>query len=464
MKHANAGIYPYHMPGHKRNVHGQMPEEMYRLDITEIDGFDNLHMPQGLLLDLQKKAARLYGADESFYLVNGSTGGILSAVSTAVPENGHLLLSRNCHKSVYHAAYLRKLRLSYLYPKTCEGMDLLEAVTADEVEEALATLQDVDAVLIVSPTYEGRIADIGAIAKIVHDRSIPLIVDEAHGAHLGLSNRVHENSCRLGADLVIHSVHKTLPGLTQTALLHVCGERIDRALLKRFLRIYQTSSPSYLLMAGIDNALRYVEENGTKAYEDFTTGYHHMLQALSACRHLTFPAEDAQRQDIGKLVISVRNTDMTGQELYRLLLDKYRLQLEMAAESYCLAMFTIGDSREGFDRMQAALLEIDSTLHESTHTTEQKVTLMSQRTPAVLSLREAWEAQREEVPLEKSADRIAAEFVNLYPPGTPVLVPGERITVQMTEQIAGWLSQGLNVQGLSANNGRQMICVVRKES
>ena len=220
-RYGNSDIYPYHMPGHKRQVFGELPKEFFQRDITEIDGFDNLHQPEGILLELQDRAAALCGAEESFYLVNGSTGGILSAVSAAVPFGGHILMTRNCHKSAYHAAYLRKLKISYLYPDVLQDYDIYEAVTPDQVCLALEKEKDIDAVLVVSPTYEGRIANIREIAAVVHEKGIPLIVDEAHGAHLGLNTLIHENSCRAGADIVIQSTHKTLPALTQTALLHV---------------------------------------------------------------------------------------------------------------------------------------------------------------------------------------------------------------------------------------------------
>ena len=275
--------YPYHMPGHKRQVCGELPQEIMNIDITEIDGFDNLHAPEEILLRLQEEAARLYGAEESFYLVNGSTCGVLAAISAAVPKGGRLLMTRGGHKSAYHAAYLRNLTISYLYPEMMQEYDIYDAITPEQIAEALAKEPVPDAVFLVSPTYEGRIADIEKIAQIVHSKGIPLIVDEAHGAHLGLAEGLAKNSCQCGADLVIHSVHKTLPALTQSALLHVNGNRIDRDRLRRFLHIYQSSSPSYVLMAGIDNALQVVEEQGDYLFTKFQINYLRMLTELSEC-------------------------------------------------------------------------------------------------------------------------------------------------------------------------------------
>lgn len=466
LQNAAGDIYPCHMPGHKRRAHGELPEALFGLDITEVDGFDNLHMPEEIFLDLQKKASELYGAEETFYLVNGSTCGILSAVSVVVPEGGRLLMARNCHKSAYHAAYLRGLNLSYLYPEPVEAYDFLDAVTPKQVEKALEK-ETFDAVLIVSPTYEGRIAEIRTIAEIVHKKGIPLIVDEAHGAHLGLGKGVWENSCRLGADLVIHSVHKTLPSLTQTALLHVNGNRVDREKLRRFLRIYQSSSPSYVLMASIDNALTFVEEEGEGAYEFFTSRFAQMTEKLRACRKLRILTGEKALQDVGKLVISVKNTGISGNQLYHILLEEFHIQLEMAAESYALAMFTIGDGPEGYERMEQALLAIDKRLDAGEYncmdikTTDVSQTENPVSQPAVATtLTAAWDGKTEDVTLADSIGRVAGEFVNLYPPGIPVLVPGEVIDESFIQNVHRWLALELNVQGLKQTESEIFVKVL----
>lgn len=466
-RNGESNIYPCHMPGHKRNGWGELPQQMYRMDITEIEGFDNLHQPEGILLELQKKAAKLCGAEESFYLVNGSTGGILSAVSAALPSGGHILMARNCHRSAYHAAYLRNLNISYLYSGILDEYDIFEAVTPGQVRAALERTPDIRAVLVVSPTYEGRIADIMGISEVVHEKGIPLIVDEAHGAHLGLSREVHENSCRQGADLVIQSVHKTLPALTQTALLHVSGKLIDRELLRRFLHIYQSSSPSYLLMASIDNALHYIEEYGENAFAEFRKRYDRMLERLSKCRVLKFLPTDEKRQDLGKLLISVKDAEMTGRQLYDILLNKYRIQPEMAGESFVLAMFTVNDGQEGYERMAAALLEIDSYLEGLKKTgnacqSKQYLKLWPENpNTGGYTLTAAWDGSKEEVLLEESEGRFAGEFVNLYPPGVPLLVPGERITGELCQRIRVWIQQGLTVQGIVKQEGRDLIKVLK---
>ncbi len=482
--------YPFHMPGHKRRGAGALSEELARLDITEIDGFDNLHHPQGLFLRIQDRIARLYGAEESFCMVNGSTGGILSAVSAALPVGGHMLMARNCHRSVYHAAYLRNLKISYLYPETNKEFGICEAVTPRQVQAALERDPDIDAVFLVSPTYEGRIADIRGIAQAVHDRGLPLIVDEAHGAHLGLAEGFGRNSCQAGADLVIHSVHKTLPALTQTALLHVNGERVDRERLKRFLNIYQSSSPSYILMASIDNVMDVIERQGFSLFADFRNRYLAMLRKLGHCEILRFSPREPE-QDIGKLLISGSRGGISGRRIYDILRLEYGLQPEMAAPGYCLAMFTVGDSAEGYDRMTKALKALDRRIRDGeippdcetgpgeagsgedwltpgdAGRGEEAASYPGEnlQREEVCSLTEAWDLETEWVPLEKASGNCAGGFVNLYPPGIPLLAPGEKITEKHCRLIAGYIRQGLQVQGAEPGFGNascRKLCIIKE--
>lgn len=429
--YSKSNYYPFHMPGHKRNY--KCFSFPYQYDITEIDGFDNLHDAKGLLRLLQQKAARIYHAEESFFLVNGATGGILSAVSTVAQDGKKLLMARNCHKSVYYAVQLNRLQAEYLWPGVIEEFDVQGEIYAEQIKAQLRGRQDICAVLITSPTYDGIISDIKEIAEIVHACGVPLIVDEAHGAHFVLSEKAPKSAVECGADLVINSVHKTLPALTQTALLHVQGTRIDRERLKSYLRIYQSSSPSYLLMASIDACVDFIEREGRESYERlmaFRKTIDNEAANFSYIRIL--PAEG--RRDPGKLVISVKNADMTGQELYRLLLRKYHLQMEMAAPSYVLGILTGMDTNEGVRRLIYALKEIDgenkkSPVDGAGIKEAESIDDIYNVMPASsgLSIYEAAQRKKEWILPEKSAGRISGEFLHFYPPGIPLLVPGEII-------------------------------------
>lgn len=453
--------YPYHMPGHKRRLKTDTMRELAQIDITEIDGFDNLHDAQGILKRIQEEAAAAYGAEESFFLVNGSTAGILSAISTAVSPGGKILMVRGAHKSAYHAAYLRDLQIAYLWPGVHPLFGCNLPATAKDVEEALQQTPDVQAVFIVSPTYEGLAADVKSIAEAAHKRNIPLIVDEAHGAHLGFDGRWPESSVKQGADLVIQSLHKTLPAPTQTAILHVNGKLVDRCRLRRFLGIYQTSSPSYIFMAAMEDAIATTSANREKLFGDFWEYWKGMTESLSACRNLIFLKEE--NSDPGKLAVMDKTGFLDGEQLYEMLLHKYHLQPEMAAGRYVLAMFTVGDTKEGYERLTKALLEIDEYITtERKQRTQEKLmeregnrmadavtpVCIQKKTQAVISIGRAWDTPKERVLLKDAEGKTAGEYVNLYPPGSPIIVPGEIFTKDILTEIAAYRQQGFHVQGV----------------
>lgn len=481
-EYAESDFYPYHMPGHKRRLYGETLSHLAELDITEIDGFDNLHDAKGILKQIQEKAAMLYGAEESFFLVNGSTAGILSAISATVPEGGRILMVRGCHKAVYHGVYLRKLEPQYLYEKTDELFNCCLPVTVAQVEQELEKNTDICAVLIVSPTYEGLVADVGGIAETVHKRGIPLIVDSAHGAHLGFHPAWPENAAKLGADLVIESLHKTLPAPTQTAILHVSGSLVNREKLKRFLQIYQTSSPSYLFMSAMEEALDIIAQRKEELFSDFLTNWNEMIAALGKCKSIRILQKE--NGDIGKLVVMDGSGHLSGGKLYEKLLNDYHLQPEMATEEYVLAMFTVGDTKEAFSRLTKALLEIDEAVVEMdeppveideacnvkgtseknyrTYDAIKKQNLQMLYPKAVLTISEAWERETQEVPLSQATGSICGVFINLYPPGIPLVVPGEELSGEMCKHLQLLADSGLNVQGLQRKEGQIVVKTIKK--
>lgn len=466
-QYSDSDYYPYHMPGHKRSSTAGEMASYYGLDITEIDGFDDLHHAEGLLMEAQRRANRLYGAEETFYLVNGSTCGVLASIMACTERGGELLIARNCHKSVYHAAIMQELTLRYCFPSLIEEYGICDGVAAEEIERWLEEYPDCQAVVITSPTYEGIVSDVKAIADAVHKKDRILIVDEAHGAHFGLDEDMPCSAVACGADLVVHSLHKTLPSMTQTALLHVQGERVDRRKLRKYLTMLQTSSPSYVMMASMDCCVRYVEEHGAERFAFMRRQYEIFNKKTETCRYIrigkmTYLSENGYRLtdwDIGKLVISVRHTSLNGRKLYDILREKYHLQMEMAASDYVIAIMTIMDSEEGWQRLADALLEIDGSIEEesignvaeaeSIPSTEAESCAMVLTPTAAMTAAQAFHGDREEIPLENAVGRTAADFVNLYPPGVPILVPGEVISDTIYMRIREYLRKGLNVQGIT---------------
>ncbi len=453
--YAKSDYYPFHMPGHKR-IPLSMPNP-YTIDITEIDGFDNLHGSKGILRDAMERAARLYDADKSYYLINGSTCGILAAVSAAVRPKGTLLMARNVHKAVYHAASLRGLATEYVSP-CVSRFGVQGAIAPEQIKEKLEKNPNIQAVIITSPTYEGIVSDVATIANIVHQYKIPLIVDEAHGAHFGFHKAFPQTSVRLGADVVIQSMHKVLPSLTQTALLHVQSEYITRESIERFLDIYETSSPSYVLMAGMEKCVRLLEQEGKERFEAYTQKLETFYKKAATLRHLhvmvkeDFAEKELYGLDISKIVISVRHTNITGQQLYERLLHQYHLQMEMASGFYVLAMTSIMDTDEGFGRLFQALQEIDEELYEAAGEDFAEWDFVRRfYTPREkkLELYEALELPVKEVSFEEAAGKISANYVYLYPPGIPVLLPGEVIEEDCIKNIRESVKLRLNLQGIA---------------
>ena len=439
--------YPFHMPGHKRQVEDFC--NPFAIDITEIDGFDNLHHPEEILKEVQEKANRIYQADETFYLVNGSTCGILSAVSALVPPGGEILMARNCHKAAYHGCYLGNLTIHYLYPQYEPKCGINGGILPEDVENSLNKYPNIRAVLITSPTYDGAVSQVEAIAKIAHRHGIPLIVDEAHGAHFGFHPYFPKSAVHEGADVVIHSLHKTLPSLTQTGLLHVCGALVDRDRIRRFLGIYQTSSPSYVFMAAMDRCMDFLEQSGCEAFETFSL---RLKQFYDFSRKLTgiwIPDYEIKGKygivdfDRSKLILACQKG---GEWLYQKLRTEYGLQLEMAAGGYALALTSVMDTEEGFLRLEKALEQLDKETFFKMETLKcyEGVT----RNETVLSIRKAYDCEKEEIALENSEGEISGEFLYLYPPGIPLLVPGERITREVLERVNFYKSQGLSLQGM----------------
>lgn len=449
-QHAQSDIYPFHMPGHKRRLTMANP---FDIDITEIEGFDNLHHASGILKEAQLQASKLYGSEYAYYLVNGSTCGILAAVSAAVSRGGKILVARNSHRAVYNAIYLRQLRPEYVYPQfTNSGIQ--GQVTASQIEKILEQDEEIEAVLVTSPTYDGVVSDIKKIADTVHRHKIPLIVDEAHGAHFGFHPSFPENATKLGADLVIMSTHKTLPAFTQTALLHLCSERVSRTAIERYLSIYETSSPSYLLMAGINRCMCMIEKDGEFYFKEYDRNLKAFYQSVNGLKNLhvitrkDFTKEEAWDFDTGKILIGTGGY-VTGAVLQEMLLCRYGLQMEMACGNYVTAMTSILDEPSGFERLSQALHELDGEWKD-----REKIPVITpeeiyRKPRKVLELFEAAEAAQEEVLFSEACGKIAADEIHLYPPGIPVIVPGEQLDAQLIEAVERCLAQGLAVEGLS---------------
>ena len=467
-KYGQSDYYPFHMPGHKRNRSSSSGDFLFERDITEISGFDNLHHAEGILKEAQEYAAHIYGTKKCFFSVNGSTAALLAAVSAGVSRGGRILVARNCHKAVYHALYLRELQPVYIYPHEDQRLGINGGISAERVERYLEENPDVQAFLLTSPTYDGVVSDIKTIAEIVHRYKIPLIVDEAHGAHFHFSEYFPVSAAELGADIVIQSFHKTLPSMTQTAALHVCSDRIDVEKIKRFMGIYQTSSPSYILMASMDACMDKLYKDGQQMFRQFTFNLDRARQRLAGCKKIKLITASMLEGtgiwdfDRSKLLFSTVGTSINGHQLHEMLRERYHIEMEMEAEKYVLGIAAVGDTEEGFDRLCTAIEEIDAQTELVEE--EKKVSNSHARMKQLMSISQAIDAQQRRYPLEDSIGKVSAEFAYLYPPGIPIIVPGELITGQFIRNMRRYMDQGLEVQGLSDTSAETICAAARNES
>lgn len=491
-EYGKSDFYAFHMPGHKRQ------EELgitlfpnpFSVDITEIDGFDNLHHPEGILKESMERAAAVYGADRTYYLVNGSTCGILAAISSAVSDGKKLLMARNSHKSAYHAAMLNRMETEYIYPEIIEESGIQGGIEPGELRRILEADKEnrIGAVFLTSPTYEGIVSDIKNLAEIVHERGIPLIVDEAHGAHFAFYEGEGENrqtgrlfprsALQCGADLVIQSIHKTLPSLTQTAVLHLKEGIADRERLEFYLRIYQSSSPSYVMMASIDNCIEYMAGEGRKRLEQLGRRLEHWMEdakqwsCLRVLDDHVLEENGAFDRDISKLVVGIspqeEKAGINGTALAEAVRRRFHLEPEMCCDRYVLYMTSLMDSEESLFKLSAALTQIDKEIagalcigrNERTegiseetekHSGEQGTLTWTRDVPRRISMAEAVNKKGRRIRLEDACGCISRGFLTVYPPGVPAVVPGEMISQETAELLLKNAGLGLTVEGLDSD-------------
>lgn len=453
IRYNNEGYYPMHMPGHKRNSALCKFDNPFVIDITEIEGFDNLHQAEGILAGGMKRCEELYGSKHSHYLVGGSSCGILTGISACTKKGDKVLVARNSHKSVYHALYLNELIPEYIYPGIIPEFNINGSISPRDVEQSLIKNPDIKLIIITSPTYEGVVSDIKAIADIGHKYGIPLLVDEAHGAHLGFHDNFPKSSVSLGADIVIHSIHKTLPAFTQSAIIHINGNIVNYSEIKRYLTIYQSTSPSYILMAGIEQCIDLLENRGDELFSNFSNELEKFYARGENFTNLKLLTRQTVIDgggfdfDLSKTVISGKYTNQTGKDLYNGLLSRYKIQMEMVSKEYVLGMTSIADTKEGFIRLIEALEEIDCNC--SVKLLDKEFSYKnSVESEVIISCHRAYEMDTEAISLSMSGNRIAGEYLYLYPPGVPLLVPGERIQPELLEEIMNYKAAGLALQGM----------------
>lgn len=514
-KYIEKGTYPWHMPGHKRQPLEELESfwnGVYAHDFTEAKDLDDMHEPEMFIADSLAEMKNVYGTFATYMLVNGSTSGIMTAIHATCHRGDVILVARNCHKAVYNAICMLELEPEYIVPdyvdmrwhcgmnqamsdkmtdacgkddcetregtdirgegdrETPERTDILGDISPDKLERAIITLitdgRKPSAVIITSPTYEGVISDIGTLAEITHRYGIYLIVDEAQGAHLNFMEG-HETAMEQGADIVIESLHKTMPALTQTSLLHVMDPKLDER-VRRYLQIFQTSSPSYIFMQSMEKAVAF-GANNRAVFVEYGRRLEIFAEKCDSLRNIRLfrPGVNVSKNDEGcsackvfdhdegRLVFVVRPGTVdgsgqifTGVMLADILADRYGLIVEMASVSYVICISSVVDSVDSYDILFKAIEEIDNDLEHSVIVDGSRaMDIISGRRSAVVPGK-AWDETSEMVPLELSVGRISGAFVYAYPPGIPVLAPGEIVDERAVCGIDTMIRSGLNVSGV----------------
>ena len=439
------------MPGHKRatKLLGEM--DPFDVDFTEIEGLDNLHHPEGILKEAMEEAARYYGTRKTWFLVNGSSCGILAAIEATTQIGETVLIGRNCHKAVYHGALLRNLQVEYVYPEFIPEVGIHGGYEPEIIKKKMEENPQIKVVVITSPTYDGVVSDVSKIAEIVHQHRGILIVDEAHGAHFCLMEHGMKSAYECGADLVIESLHKTLPALTQCAVLHLQGNRVEAEKVSRALEVFETSSPSYLLMASIDSCLKEMQTNGKEKMNSLLRRIRSLKGQIGELKHIRILGNElvgnngVWKFDETKLLFSVLNSNISGKELVDYLRKEYGIELEMETPTYGLALCSIGDSEESIELLGKAVKEIDEKIHT---VKRESIEFSYKENERMMSMYEASNCETESVFLENAAGQISGEFIYFYPPGIPLIVPGEVISNEVLKQIAEAGKRGIIVNGL----------------
>jgi lysine decarboxylase len=473
--HEERDTVSFHMPGHKgsrffiENGYGDFLDSVADRDITEISGADNLFQAEGIIRETEDAYALAYGTKKTHLLVGGSSAGIIAAIASSVKRGEKLLMARNSHKSVYNAVSLFGLEPVYLYPEYIPEYDVESSISLDEVRKKILANPDAKAIILPSPNYYGLCSDIKAIAEFAHKQDITVIVDEAHGAHLKFFSEfepdydIPRSAVDCGADLVINSIHKTLAAFTQSAVLHICTERVDNEKVEHYLQAIESTSPSYLLMSSLDVSERIVRENGKKLFADWRKNlewFYAQTQALPGIRIMDdVPLLDRTKINIVADSLSQNGKRLDGNALTNILRENYEIYAELATGDIVMCMSGIGNQRPDFERLISTLKEISAKYHDSlvipTLTVIPAKAGISPVIPHDIYGEKTFVGIPKEttkISLEESAGKICAAMITPYPPGIPILCQGERIDASVIDYIAKLKKRGTKILAVSDNN------------
>ncbi len=483
LDYVDSGVIPFHTPGHMQGrgmdaeLRDFLGENVLAIDLTQIRGLDDLLQPEEAIARAQELAAAAYGSDRSFFLINGSTSGNQIMMMAALDPGEKMALPRNAHKSAMGGLIMSGANPIWMQPEVDEALHTDHTVTPQTVAATLEAHPDVKAVYIVSPTYYGAAADLESIAEIVHDRGVPLLVDEAWGPHFHFHPALPIDALEAGADLCVNSTHKMLGSLSQTAMLHNKAGRIDIARLKAVVKLFLSTSPNLVLVASLDVARRQMAMEGSALLSRTIELAHQTRRRLNAIDGvLCFGAEQVGKPgvfafDPTKITITVKGLGYTGYEAEEILRRRYNVQCELADLFNCLALFTIGTTPEAADRLVYGVHELAREdrpidVFSPSGVLERRLQTGTYNLPKIppirMNPRDAFLSTTESVAFKQSAGRICAEVITPYPPGIPVISPGEEITPEVVAYLDLEKRAGVRMQGPSDSELR-VIRVVRSK-
>lgn len=449
-KYSKEVKYRFHMPGHKGLIGLDPLKKILDYDVTEVDGTDNLMHPNEILKEFMDEMKDFYKSKKTYISVNGSTGGLMAAIDASCNRGDKILIQRDSHKSIYNAIEIRGLKPIYLMPEIDQKWSIPGAIDLKKLEEKLIEHEDIKSVVITHPNYYGMGQSIEKLVSIVHKYKKILIVDEAHGAHLPfIKTNGMISSIKAKADIVVQSMHKTLPALTQTALIHLNGDRVDQKKFEKKLFTYQTTSPSYILMLSMEFAFEWMKKNGEERLEQLRVlilEYSQKLERIPKCEAYKIDCTNENKEitsDFTKLIVSLNG--YTGYELESILREKYAIQVEMADLKSVVLIITAVDEKESLEAFYVAMQDIDLKIELKSKELILKENIELKQE---MSIESAFEAGNISVRLKESVGKIAADFIIPYPPGTPLVVPGELYTIQIVEYISSLVEAGARVLGI----------------
>ena len=466
-------LLPLHMPGHQRKTEmgAALP---YAYDYTEVEELDNLHAPEGILQEAMNRTAAYYGCSDCFYLVNGSSSGLQAGIFTLLEEGDEVVVARNCHRSVFYALSLRKAKIHFLLPEFWEDFSCFGSVSLKEVERLLREFPKSKALIFTSPSYEGVVSDVEGIARLCHENGLSLLVDEAHGAHFSPKRGASfpESAISLGADLVVQSPHKTLCSLTQSAWILGNGERYSREKLSFYLSVFQTTSPSYPLMLSLEKATTLLETEGEALFshwKEVMESFREKARTLSYFTFLWEKEEACFAMDFSKIFLRALGIPelRLGKDLAKLLREDYGIESEMHSGENLLLMTGPFISEEELDRLFLTLKDIERRFGEEKGKPLRSKLLSSalyQISVADNSLQISEGLKDgEELSLYDGESRICLEYLSLYPPGIPLLFPGEKLTAEKIQGIEALEKEGIELQYSRHRQGESGKLIFQKD-